>query len=66
MTATDIFKLKYFAGEPRDSQSGEYFEVFDPSTGQVTAHAPRCTGAEVEQPSGRRATPFPPGPTHRR
>ena len=49
MTATDIFKLKYFAGEPRDSQSGEYFEVFDPSTGQVTAHAPRCTGAEVEQ-----------------
>jgi malonate-semialdehyde dehydrogenase (acetylating)/methylmalonate-semialdehyde dehydrogenase len=49
MTATDIIKLKYFAGEPRHSQSGEHFEVFDPSTGQVIAHAPRCTAAEVEQ-----------------
>ncbi len=49
MTATDIIQLKYFAGEPRHSQSGEFFDVFDPSTGGLIAHAPRCTAAEVEE-----------------
>lgn len=59
MTATDVVQLRYFAGEPRHSQSGKYFEVFDPSTGQVIAHAPRCTSAEVEQAilSAREAYP---------
>ncbi len=34
-------------GEPRVSDSRDYFDIFDPSTGQVIAQAPDCTLAEV-------------------
>jgi malonate-semialdehyde dehydrogenase (acetylating)/methylmalonate-semialdehyde dehydrogenase len=48
MIASDIKTLGYFvSGESRPSLSGEYFDIFDPSTGQVIAHAPRCTADEV-------------------
>lgn len=50
LTAREIAKLKYFAGgEARESESGNYFEIFDPSTGEVIAHAPDCTAAEVDR-----------------
>lgn len=42
-----IKKLKYYAGGWKESSSTEYMECFDPSTGEVIAHAPRCTAEEV-------------------
>ena len=48
MTAQEVLKLRYFAGgEPRRSETSEYFDIWDPSTGEVIAQAPDCTGAEV-------------------
>ncbi|HHY04716.1 MAG TPA: CoA-acylating methylmalonate-semialdehyde dehydrogenase [Thermoanaerobacterales bacterium] len=42
-------KLKYFAGGKWiESKSKEYMDVYDPSTGEVQALAPRCTAEEVE------------------
>jgi len=50
MIATELKTLGFFAGgESRTSQSGQYFEIFDPSTGQVIARVPRCTEQEVNQ-----------------
>lgn len=48
MIANEIKTLGFFAnGEARPSRSGRYFDIFDPSTGQVAAQAPRCTAEEV-------------------
>jgi methylmalonic acid semialdehyde dehydrogenase len=48
MIACEQKALGYFAeGESRRSQSGQYFDIFDPSTGQVIARAPHCTEQEV-------------------
>jgi malonate-semialdehyde dehydrogenase (acetylating)/methylmalonate-semialdehyde dehydrogenase len=50
MIATDIKTLNFSVhGEMRASASGLYFDVFDPSTGDVIAKAPRCTADEVGQ-----------------
>ena len=48
MIASEIRKLPCFLnGGPRLSDSRDYFDIFDPSTGQVIAQAPDCTEAEV-------------------
>ena len=48
MSASEIRKLPCFLnGGPRLSDSRDYFDIFDPSTGQVIAQAPDCTEAEV-------------------
>lgn len=48
MIATDVKTLGYFAaGEAQASQTREYFDIFDPSTGEIIGRAPRCTSEEV-------------------
>jgi malonate-semialdehyde dehydrogenase (acetylating) / methylmalonate-semialdehyde dehydrogenase len=48
MIATNVKTLSYFAGgEPLQSASGKYADVFDPSTGEVIAQTPLCTEEEV-------------------
>ena len=48
MIAQDVRKLKFFVhGEARASESSEYFNIWDPSTGQVIAQVPDCTEQEV-------------------
>lgn len=43
-----IEKLKYFVnGEYKESKTNQYFEVYNPSTGEVEALAPCCTEDEV-------------------
>jgi len=45
-----VKRLKYFAGgEFRLSQSEKYIDLFNPSTGDVIAHAPQCSQDEVEE-----------------
>ena len=42
--------LKYYAnGQWTESQTTEYMDVYDPSTGEIIAQAPRCTAAEIER-----------------
>ncbi|MDF2943332.1 MAG: methylmalonate-semialdehyde dehydrogenase [Herbinix sp.] len=42
-------KLKYFAGgQYLESKTNNYTEVYNPSTGEVTAMVPCCTAEEVE------------------
>lgn len=44
----EIKKLKYFAGgQWLESKSGQYMEIYNPSTGEVQAQTPRCTQEEV-------------------
>jgi malonate-semialdehyde dehydrogenase (acetylating)/methylmalonate-semialdehyde dehydrogenase len=46
----DMEKLKYFAGgQYHESITTKYTEVYNPSTGEVTAMVPCCTGEEVEK-----------------
>ncbi|HOG00406.1 MAG: Methylmalonate semialdehyde dehydrogenase (acylating) [Firmicutes bacterium ADurb.Bin248] len=46
---SEIRKLKFFSGGKwLETESGAYMDVYDPSTGEVQARAPRCTRAEVE------------------
>ncbi len=46
-------KLKYFAGgQFRESRTEKYNEVYNPSTGEVTALVPCCTKEEVEEVIG--------------
>jgi malonate-semialdehyde dehydrogenase (acetylating)/methylmalonate-semialdehyde dehydrogenase len=45
-----VKKLQYFAGgEWLDSRTTKWMDCYNPSTGEVIAQAPQCTGAEVEQ-----------------
>lgn len=46
-------KLKYFAsGQYKESKTEKYNEVYNPSTGEVTAMVPCCTAEEVEEVIG--------------
>jgi len=48
MIAGETKTLNYFVnGRSMPSLSGRTFEIFNPSTGKVIAHAPRCTAEEV-------------------
>ena len=41
--------LKYYAnGEWKESAAAEYTDLYDPSTGEITAKAPRCTAGEID------------------
>lgn len=43
-------KLKYYAGgKYLESKAEEYYDVYNPSTGEVTTLAPKCTKEEVEE-----------------
>ena len=45
---SEIKNLKYFAGgQWLDTTSGSYMDIYDPSTGEVQARAPRCTKDKV-------------------
>ena len=49
-TGAAMEKLKFFSnGEYRESQTTVYYELHNPSTGEVTGMAPRCTEAEVKE-----------------
>ena len=49
MIAQDVRKLKFFVhGEGRISDSPNFFNIFDPSTGQVIAQVADCTDQEVD------------------
>jgi malonate-semialdehyde dehydrogenase (acetylating)/methylmalonate-semialdehyde dehydrogenase len=52
-------KLKYFAGEWKESKTSKYMDCFDPSTGEVIALAPQCTPSEVEEAIAAAAAAFP-------
>jgi len=53
-------KLKFCAaGQWRESRSGKYMPVYNPSTGQVMADAPCCTPQEVEEAVSAARTAFP-------
>ena len=46
-------KLKYFInGEWRDSKTEKYYDIYNPSTGEVIAKSPCCTKDEVEEAIG--------------
>jgi len=50
MIAQEVRKLNYFVnGGPRLSESTDYFDIWDPSIGEVIAQAPDCTESEVNQ-----------------
>ncbi len=58
--ATPIKKLKYFAdGEFKVSSTKNYMDCYNPSTGEVIAHAAQCTQEEVDSAiaSARKAYP---------
>ena len=43
-----ITKLKYFCnGQFVESKTEKYDQIYNPSTGDVIAHSPRCTKEEV-------------------
>ncbi len=43
-----IEKLKYFVnGQWKDSKSSKHMDIYNPSTGEVIAHAPCCNADEV-------------------
>ncbi|MDV4152044.1 CoA-acylating methylmalonate-semialdehyde dehydrogenase [Clostridium sp. AL.422] len=45
-----VNKLKYFVnGEYKESKTDKYFDVYNPSTGEVEALAPCCTAEEVNE-----------------
>jgi malonate-semialdehyde dehydrogenase (acetylating)/methylmalonate-semialdehyde dehydrogenase len=53
-------KLRLFiGGEWKDTQSGEYTPVYNPSTGEVIAEAPRCTAGEVSDAVEAAARAYP-------
>ncbi|MCX7805427.1 MAG: CoA-acylating methylmalonate-semialdehyde dehydrogenase [Planctomycetota bacterium] len=53
-------KLKFFVGgQWRETSSGQYMPVYNTSTGEVMAEAPKCTAAEVEEAVEAAAAAFP-------
>jgi len=47
--ANEPIRLKYFVNnEFRESETKQYMDCYDPSTGEVTHRAPQCTQREVE------------------
>jgi malonate-semialdehyde dehydrogenase (acetylating)/methylmalonate-semialdehyde dehydrogenase len=46
----EIEKLKYFVnGSWKESKASKHMDIFNPSTGEIIAHAPCCTGDEVRE-----------------
>jgi malonate-semialdehyde dehydrogenase (acetylating)/methylmalonate-semialdehyde dehydrogenase len=57
---TQIRRLKYcVGGEWKETSSGKYMEVFNPSTGEQIAEAPCCTPAEVSAAVAAAKNAFP-------
>ena len=57
-------RLRYFVdGEWRDSQTDEWYEITNSSTGEVMAEAPRCTAVEVNDAVAAAKAAFPGGGT---
>jgi malonate-semialdehyde dehydrogenase (acetylating)/methylmalonate-semialdehyde dehydrogenase len=55
-----VKRLRYLVnGEWRDTQSGAYLPVHNPSTGGLLAEAPRCSAGEVEAAVEAAAAAFP-------
>ena len=55
-----IKKLGYFAGgDWHESKTEKYMDCYDPSTGEVIAHAPQCTVEEVEATLAAAKAAFP-------
>lgn len=55
-----IKKLKYFVnGEFKVSKTEKYMDCFNPSTGDVIAHAPQCTQDEVDEAIQSAVNAFP-------
>lgn len=55
-----IKKLGYFAGgDWHESKTEKYMDCYDPSTGEVIAHAPQCTVEEVEATVAAAKAAFP-------
>jgi len=53
-------RLKYLVGgEWKETESGEYYEITNSSTGEVMAEAPRCTAEEVDAAVEAAAAAFP-------
>ncbi len=53
-------RLQYFVnGEWRDSQTDEWYEITNSSTGEVMAEAPRCTADEVNEAVAAAKAAFP-------
>src|ERR1022692_970843 len=49
MTAQEVKRVRYFVhGEPRVSDSQDFFNIYDASTGEVIAQVPDCTEKEVD------------------
>src|SRR5215475_7833135 len=58
--AHDAPQVKYsVGGQPRTSETGNYFDIWDPSTGQVIAQVPDCTEREVNEAVESAAAAFP-------
>lgn len=56
----EITKLKYFVnGQWKESLTGKYYDITDPSTGKIIAHAPCCTQEEVNNAVKAAADAFP-------
>jgi malonate-semialdehyde dehydrogenase (acetylating)/methylmalonate-semialdehyde dehydrogenase len=49
----------FINGEWRDTKSGEYTPVYNPSTSEVMAEAPRCTSQEVSEAVEAAAAAYP-------
>ena len=57
---SNLKRLRLFInGEWRDTKSGEYTPVYNPSTGEVMAEAPRCTSQEVSEAVEAAAAAYP-------
>jgi len=56
---TTATRLKYYAGGWKESKSGGYMDCYNPSTGEVIAHAPKCSAAEVEEAVAAAKAAFP-------
>jgi malonate-semialdehyde dehydrogenase (acetylating)/methylmalonate-semialdehyde dehydrogenase len=58
--ATSPKKLEYWVnGAWRSSKTTKYMDCFNPSTGEVIAHAPQCTADEVREAITAAAAAFP-------
>jgi malonate-semialdehyde dehydrogenase (acetylating)/methylmalonate-semialdehyde dehydrogenase len=54
-----VKKLRYYAGGWKESKTSKWMDCYDPSTGEVIAHAPQCTPAEVEEAVQAAAAAYP-------
>ncbi len=52
-------KLRYYAGQWKESKASKWTDCFDPSTGCIIAQAPQCTPAEMEEAIAAASAAFP-------